>query len=317
MNARALAVRVLPAPAKRQILRQRRRILDVVIANRIRSGRLGPLPSFLILGFGKCGTTELFDRLTEHPGVANSLTKEVNYFSHQYGRGIEWYRAHFSNALVGNGHGLPLAAGEASPGYACHPHAPGRVAQTIPNVKLIVLVRNPVARAYSQYQHQRRLGFEPLTSFEAAIAKEPDRVRGEAQRMEADPTYPGFPRYMYSYLSHGIYADHLPRWLNTFPRDQLKVVASEAFYRKPDETLRMITRYLDLPDWTPPTHHRHKSFAYPPMNPETRERLQDFFEPHNERLFALLGEDFGWNSHESDPARPVTTMTLQSAAHDD
>lgn len=295
MNTRALAVKVLPPTVKRRMLHHRRQALDALIAYRIRSGRLGPLPSFLILGYGKCGTTELYDRLVEHPQIASSLTKEVNYFSHQYGRGLPWYRAHFTTAR-GQGVGGPLVSGEASPGYVCNPHAPGRIAEVVPEAKLIVLVRNPVDRAYSQYHHQRRLGFEPLPTFEAAIAAEPDRVRGEAERMEHDPSYHGFNKFMYSYLGHGIYADHLPRWLEAFPPDQLLVLQSEGFYRNTSATLRQVTSFVGLSDWTPRESTGHKAFRYPKMNPVTRAQLEEFFAPHNERLFDLLGVNYGWNN---------------------
>lgn len=294
VNSRALAVRVLPSPVKRRILHHRRQALNVLIRRRIRSGRLGPPPTFLILGYGKCGTTELYDRLLEHPNVPPSLTKEVNYFIHQYRQGLDWYLAHFASALDRSEEG-PIAVGEASPGYVCHPHAPDRIAELVPDVKLIVLLRDPVARAYSHYHHQRRLGYEPLPTFEEAVEAEPDRIRGETERMRDDPTYRGFDWYMYSYLEQGIYANHLPWWLDRFPRENLLILQSESFYRDTAATLRDITAFLGLPDWAPRESKDHKSFHYPRMKPETRARLQEYFAPHNERLYAMLGVDYGWS----------------------
>ena len=316
MNKRQIAVKVLPAPAKRQILRYRRRTLDAIVQYRIRTGRLGPLPSFLIIGFGKCGTTELYDRLVEHPSIHPSLRKEVNYFMHRHQEGVAWYRAHFA---VPNRKDTrePCLVGEASPGYVLNPFAPQRMAELVPDVKLIVLLRDPVARAYSHFQHQRRLGMEPLETFEAALDAEPERLRGERQRVHSDPGYQGFAYYVDSYVNQGIYADYLPMWMNTFPRDQLLVVQSEKFYRETDATLRMITDYLEIPALPPTQGHRHKSFSYPPMKPETKARLQEFFAPHNERLFALLGTDFGWNSRASMKSTASETMSLQAATNGD
>lgn len=296
MNAKQLADRVLPPNAKKRILRSQRRSLDMLVNYRMRVGRLGPLPSFLIIGYGKCGTTYLFDRLLEHPNVYPSVKKEINYFIFRHAEGVNWYRAHFASAPNGRSDRL-VAVGEASPGYVVNPHAPGRIAALIPNVKLIVLVRNPVDRAYSHYRHQRRLGIEPLASFEAALEAETDRLRGERERLFSDPSYVGsFAWYIWSYVAQGIYADHLQWWLDEFPSDQLLVVPSDALYQNPTSTLRNVTRFLELPDWTPRERFRHKSFPYPKMEPATRDRLSEFFAPHNERLFAMLGTDYGWNS---------------------
>lgn len=294
MNTRAIAVKVLPPVAKRRILLHHRQILDAMIEVRIRAGRIGPLPSFLIIGIGKCGTTELYDRLLEHPNIHPSLRKEVNYFMHRHAKSVDWYRAHF--AVPSNHENCePFVVGEASPGYALNPYAPHRIMALVPDIKLIVLLRDPVARAYSHYHHRRRLGMEPLDSFEAALAAEPDRLRGEREGVYSDPNYTGFAWYVYSYVTQGIYADYLPQWLDTFPREQLLVVQSEAFYRNPTTTLQSITRFLNLPEWTPAERHEHKAFAYPPMQSETKARLEEFFAPHNERLYRLLGTDYGWN----------------------
>lgn len=309
MNTRAIAVKVLPPVAKRRILHHRRQALDAVIELRLRTGHLGPLPTFLIIGFGKCGTTELYDRLLQHPNIHPSLRKEVNFFMYRYDKGIDWYRAHF--AVPPNDEDqTPFAVGEASPGYVLNPFAPQRMTESVPDVKLIVLLRDPVARAYSHYHHRRRLGGEPLDTFEAALAAEGDRMRGERERVYSDPEYIGnFAWYIDSYVTQGIYADYLPQWLDTFPREQLLIVQSESFYRNSTTTLQEIIRFLELPEWTPPVHQGHKAFAYPPMRPDTKERLREFYIPHNERLFALLGADYGWNDQKSASPKPVTSVS--------
>src|SRR5580692_9445955 len=125
------------------------------------------LPGFLIVGAQRCGTTSMYRALSEHPEVRKAvLHKGVHYFDMNYGRGLGWYRAHF-----------PLARGggvtfESSPYYLFHPLAAERIAADLPGVKLIVLVRDPVERAYSAYTHERARGFE-TESFEQAIEREP------------------------------------------------------------------------------------------------------------------------------------------------
>src|SRR5215208_8528317 len=124
------------------------------------TAKLRPLPDFLILGAQKAGTTALYAYLRWHPQITGPSFKEVSFFDRHYARGERWYRAH-----------LPMRrssiVGEASPSYLFHPLAPERVAQMLPNARLVALLRNPVDRAFSHYQHEVALGREPL-SFEAA-----------------------------------------------------------------------------------------------------------------------------------------------------
>src|SRR5436189_26280 len=123
-----------------------------------------PLPDFLILGAQKAGTTALYAYLRWHPQVTGPSFKEVSFFDRHYARGERWYRAH-----------LPVrrraVVGEASPSYLFHPLAPERVARMLPEARLIALLRNPVDRAFSHYQHEVALGREQL-SFEDALAGE-------------------------------------------------------------------------------------------------------------------------------------------------
>src|SRR6187551_3563074 len=144
------------------------------------TSRWRPLPDFLVIGAQKAGTTALYAYLRWHPGIAGPSWKEVCFFDRHWWRGEAWYRGQF-----------PLRAGErlvgeASPSYLFHPLAPERARSLVPGAKLVALLRDPVDRAYSQYQHEVALGREPL-SFEDALAAEEERTRGEAERLAADP----------------------------------------------------------------------------------------------------------------------------------
>lgn len=295
VNMREMAVKVLPPAAKRRILRHRHDVWDAMMKYRIRSGRLGPLPSFLIIGFGKCGTTYMYDRLMEHPNIYPSFAKEVDFFTGKYHQGIDWYRAHFASALQHRGDG-PAVVGEASVSYVISRQACQRIAKQLPDVKLIVLLRDPADRAYSHFNHMRRLGWERIPSFEDALEMEPTRMGDVVEKILADPTYQPRPAWAaYSYRSQGIYTDYLQWWLEAFPRDQLLILNSEDFYRNPTTTLQNVTDLIELPSWTPGEYAGHKKFSYPKMNPDTRAMLREFYRPHNERLFEMVGEDFGWN----------------------
>ena len=138
------------------------------------------LPDFLIVGVMKGGTTSLFRYLVRHPQVLPPFRKEIKYFDCNYINGQNWYQAHFplKKKFVG---GSKLT-GEATPYYIFHPQAPMRIAEALPEAKIIILLRNPIDRAYSHYQHMVRVGREPL-SFEEAIAAEPERLAGEAEKI--------------------------------------------------------------------------------------------------------------------------------------
>lgn len=139
------------------------------------------LPDFVIIGAQKSGTSFFYNLLTRHPQIEKAATKEVHFFSRYYDLGPSWYNSHFpfprqkdaSNPLTG----------EATPYYLLHPLAARRAADTIPQARLIVMLRNPVDRAYSHYQHQVRMGNEPLPSFEEAIAAEGTRIEGEREKI--------------------------------------------------------------------------------------------------------------------------------------
>ena len=165
-------------------------------AFRVTTSPLRMMPDFIIIGTQKGGTTSLYRYLIDHPNIAPIYIKEPHYFDIHFHKGIGWYRSHFPTAVekyyARHVEKHDLITGEASPYYLFHPRAPQRVAKTLPKAKLIILLRNPVDRAYSQYQHQlRQPGVEPL-SFEEAIAYEEKRLAGEEEKILRDEKYDSF-----------------------------------------------------------------------------------------------------------------------------
>jgi hypothetical protein len=260
-------------------------------------GRL--LPDFVIIGAAKAGTTSLYGWLSEHPFVAPASTKEVHYFDYNHYRGEDWYRAHFPLALDRDAfaevHGRPFITGEASPPYIAHCWAPERLARLLPHAKLLVNVRDPVDRAYSQFQMSRREGEEPLESFAQATAVEDERLDPERARMRADPSYNSWPIGCWSYLLRSRYAESLERWFELFGRDQFHFVALEDLSARPGETLDAVHEFLGLPAYRPENlPHLHSGAYASSVDPETRARLQEYFRPHNQRLYEIVGRDLGW-----------------------
>jgi hypothetical protein len=252
----------------------------------------GALPDFVIIGAQKCGTTSLYRLLIRHPHVESAAVKELHYFDNLFDEDIEWYRQCFPQPRWKDGR--RTITGESTPYYLFHPNAAMRMAEVIPRARLIVLLRNPVDRAYSQYNQQVRNGREIL-KFEEAIEAEKRRLHGEREKMLEDAHYASFNYQHFSYLSRGIYVDQLLRWSEFFDDEQMLVLKSEDFFGRPLETLKLILDFLDLPDWKPEAlETRNKGGYEQEMDPVTRRQLAVFFEPHNRRLYEHLGVDFGW-----------------------
>ena len=269
-----------------------------------------PLPEFLIIGTKRGGTTSLWNYLISHPLVlpmfpsAQKMKSNAYFFSH-YDRGPSWYRSHFATATqrasVERRVGHRPIAGEASPYYMYDPRVAERVRSVLPEVRLIVQLRNPVDRAYSHYGERVNAGVEPL-SFEEALAAEPGRLQGEDQRMLADPYYYSEPHDWYSYRDRGIYAPQLSRWLELFPAEQIHIVRSEDLYADEQATVNQVVDFLGLPRRHLDTVKRHNYRPATTMAHESRAELEDFYRPHNARLFEIIGRDLGWRDRRSSTA---------------
>jgi hypothetical protein len=249
------------------------------------------LPSTLIIGTQKGGTTSLFSYLVEHPDVLPPLSKEIHYFDFHYKNGPNWYRGRFPYAGQLRRGSLSL---DASPYYMMHPLAPERAAELLPDVKLIALLRNPIDRALSHYQHEVRGGRETL-SFAEALDREAERLCGEEERLRRDPHYYSWNHHRYAYTQRGLYLIQLQRWAKNFPRSQLLVLQSEWLFRDPRAATAAVYRFLGL---RPHELTRYETFlpgSYDRDMPEQlRKRLADYFEPHNRALFQWLGEEYDW-----------------------
>jgi glycosyltransferase involved in cell wall biosynthesis len=262
-------------------------------ARRATSGHR-PLPDFLIIGTQKGGTTSLFRYMERHPRIAPAVGKEVHYFDLQYDRGIEWYRSRFPvRGRSGD------VAGEASPYYLFHPLVPERAARDLPEVRLIVVLRDPVARAYSHYHHEVANGREHL-SFEAALDAEADRVDARIEDLvRGGGTSLNHQRY--SYLARGRYVEQLEAWFAAVDRERCLILRSEDLYARPAETLTRVFGFLGLPDHVTDDFPRHNTgVANAPMAAATRRDLQAYFAPHNRRLRGLAGTHLCWEDRGRD-----------------
>lgn len=242
------------------------------------------LPDFLIIGTQRGGTTSLYNYLAEHPKVAPAAVKEVHYFTLFHDRGDEWYESNFPRSR-----GLrKRITGEATPYYLFHPDVPERAHRLCPDAKLIALLRDPVARAFSHYQHERRLGEEPL-SFAEAIAKEDERLSG-------DPFVDGSHQH-FSYAARGRYAEQLRRWWSRFPRERLLILRSEDLFTDPGAVYAQTLEFLGLPNHRPRRFEVFNAGAeLDEIEPYVRHELTAYFRPHNTELYELIDRDMGWEA---------------------
>jgi hypothetical protein len=160
-------------------------------------------------------------------------------------------------------------------------------------VRLIVLLRDPVRRAYSHYWHERDKGREKL-EFEAAIDAEPGRIEADHERLARGTLDSSAAHQHFSYLARGRYAEQLERWLALYPRQQLLVQRFEDLVRDPLAVLNATLGFLGLDPAGSVRLEARNTRRYPPMAEGTAARLREYFEPHNARLEALLGRAMGW-----------------------
>lgn len=255
------------------------------------------LPSFIMIGAQRCGTTSLFRTLLEHPQVRRApLHKGVNYFDLNYFRGMSWYRGHFPVAGIARRqtarYGGP-AAFEASGYYLYHPFALERLARDLPAAKLVVMLRNPVERAYSAWKHEYARGFEQ-EGFGRALELEDERLAGEIGRMAEDIRYESLPHRHHSYRHRGHYAEQLERAFALFPPGQVHVMDSEAYFAEPAREYQELLAFLGLRPHEPARFRRVNGRPGESMPATTRRMLEEYYAPHDERLAKLLGRPLRW-----------------------
>lgn len=293
-------------------------------------------PNYFILGAPKCGTTALAQYLSYHPDVFLSSPKEPHFFDAQYAQGIPYYIQHYYK----HWHTEP-AAGEATPSYFAVPYVAERIKSATPDAKLIIILRDPVTRAFSSWWMLHARGMEPL-NFTDAIALEAQQLQEihplDSATAETDwiehvrRIRAGKPIEIRTYLYHGHYDIHLKRYRDIFPENQIKVVFSHQLHQNPAQVVRELWHFIGvdnqaaLPSFervnealgagvqplmkllqaTGLMHLRNhlpartKSWIksrlsgigkQPEMDPQSRMRLLEHFEPHTRELERLLDED--------------------------
>ena len=273
----------------------------------VATARWRPYPDFLIIGTKRGGTTSLWNYLVAHPQVlsmfpsARGLKSNAYFFEH-LDRGDRWYRSHFHSTAyrrLKERRVDRVVTGEASPYYMYGPHVPELIARRMPGVRLIMLLRDPVDRAYGHYQERTQQGVEPL-SFEHALAAEAERLDGEWEHMAADPRYYSRAHDFFSYRDRGVYLPQVNRVFACFPRDHVLIIRSEDLYLDPHAVFAHTCAFLGIAPRAIARPERHNFIRRSPITPATRRELADFYAPHNRALYEYLGRDYGWSGDATD-----------------
>jgi hypothetical protein len=253
------------------------------------------LPDFIIIGAQKAGTTSMFRYLSQHSQLLPSCVKEVHFFDgglnsdvDNFAKGQGWYRAHFPLKKHLDDHSKTF---EASPLYIFNPLTPKRIFDLVPEVKIIALLRNPTERAISHYFREKRKGRESLPILEA-FQEEENRLESVVNNND----YKNNKFRHFTYKRRGLYKEQIERFLNYFPRHQILVLSSEEFFSQPDNTLRQVFEFVGVDtgfkvkDLRPRAVGKNKR----KVRTDVYQYLNDYFLPHNQALYKLLGKSYEW-----------------------
>lgn len=257
-------------------------------------------PTFLVPGFIKSGTSSLYLYLISHPQILPAVDKELFFFTAFFEQNLDWYLAHFP--CVPNT--INYITGEATPIYINFPSIAKKIFHLFPNIKFVILLRNPVDRAISSYfqQHKRNCGYKLIqNNIDDTLEKMPSLLDKLPIFLQLEPSmikkYRSHSRQnVFSYyLMNSLYIYYLKEWLNVFPREQFLFVKSEDLFSNPSATMKKVFNFLNLSDYQMPEYRNYNPGSYNPISDDLRQRLAEFFRPHNQKLEEYLGMKFKWD----------------------
>ncbi|MEL7147576.1 MAG: sulfotransferase domain-containing protein [Bacteroidota bacterium] len=249
------------------------------------TSQLRCLPHFLVLGVQKGGTRFLNHLLAQHPDIFLPKKKELHFFDldEHYQKGLNWYRSFFPFSVIG----AKKLVGEVTPRYIFDTKVPERCYQVLPQAKFIVLLRDPVDRAYSHY-HQSNSKFRLSMSFEEFINKTtiPIERDGILEQWESQV------------LEKGCYHEQIQRWYQWFAPEQFLFLESEALFQDPFKSLQMVFDFLELPVIEPKDVTAKNTGNYKEaIDPSIRQNLGTYYRQSNQWLLQQ-GFGFSWLQKE-------------------
>ncbi|MCA6364522.1 MAG: sulfotransferase [Bacteroidetes bacterium] len=258
------------------------------------------LPSFFIIGVQKGGTSAMSEYLSAHPQLVRPQRKDIYFFNNaeNYAKGMRWYRAHFAHPFYSllkqwrTGTKVKTTF-DATPNYFAAPGAAERLHTFFPDAKLVLLLRNPVQRAWSNWRMNRRHGFEPL-GFEEALQAEHARIAAE-DRYAVDHGTHSYVRQRMGYRTNGVYVNFMREWLQYFPAGRFFICTTEEMEADTARVYQALTDFLELDRFNGVQFIRHNEGGERDKMPQqVYEELSRFFAPHNRELEQLLGRKMNW-----------------------
>tara|TARA_B100000029_G_scaffold167749_1_gene163910 strand:- start:1906 stop:2805 length:900 start_codon:yes stop_codon:yes gene_type:complete len=259
------------------------------------TGNLRSFPHFIIIGVGRAGTTALYSYLIQHPSIIGTVSdnkksaSDVHFFEFMTSNSTTWYKSHFPILS------RKQITGEFTSTYFYHPDVPKRINQLLPKIKLIVILRNPIDKAYSTYYQQFRYG-EISTTFEDSINAELKRIKIIENEPNLHSKNPNFQNFVsQNILRHGIYVDYFEKWFEQFNREQILILNADEMKKNTRKILKDVFTFLNIEDHPIEDLSRVSARKYPPISESTRTKLVEFYKPHNEKLNKLLQTNFEWD----------------------
>lgn len=257
-------------------------------------------PDFIIIGVGRAGTTALYSYLIQHPKITPAFTTnnedvaDLHFFEYMISDNPRWYKSHFP-ILFSKSQQDHSITGEFTSTYMYHPDVAQRIFQLLPKIKIIIILRNPIDKAYATYQQQFRFG-EITTTFEETINAEFRRMRLNRDFSKFNTGNRDFENsVVHNIIRHGIYVNYLKNWFKIFDKNQILILNSDDLKNSTQETLNQIFDFLNISNFKIPDITPVNVGKYPPINKNTRKKLIDFFRPHNQKLNELLSTKLNWD----------------------
>lgn len=247
------------------------------------------LPTTVIVGAQKAGTTQLYAYMVKHPRCYGAAEKEVDYFSKHAERSVGWYRSRFPwrrRVRRRQGHVI-----EASPSYLPTPSALRKMHKVLPNARVIVLLRDPVSRAFSHYQHKKTRHLEQR-SFAEAIEEE---IRQEAFPARWGVALDESSRPMLGYVARGYYALQLEQLYKVYRRNRVLVMDSASLFADTAKVCNRVFSFMGLEDFdVEPGKVYNRGYYQERIDPRVAERLREHYQPYDELLKQICTEPMSW-----------------------
>jgi|TARA_B100000530_G_scaffold317101_1_gene247900 hypothetical protein len=248
------------------------------------------LPDFLVIGGKRCGTTTLFEFLRQHQMIAEPVIDHMGFFDDNYSIGINYYKSFFPIKTEETAKKLDY---DVTTSYLTSPFVAERVAKEIPNVKIIVLLRNPTSRAWSDYNASQKK--------DASEEEFQTYIDDELQELEASDFEEKVSKNDYNmsepfsnFIKKGLYSVYLKKWLKLFPRKNFLFISTESFSNDENKVFKQIFDFLGLSNFEIHKLQRMSKGNYEKLNPKIKNKLDLFFAPHNDELFKLINEKYDW-----------------------